>query len=100
MVRGRHEAATISGYGGAEGQRRTRKDVCRMARGAAAGEETPLPHRALPLQDNYSLLERAAADAEAIYRSFYENAVEGIYRTTPEGRYLSVNPALARIYGY
>jgi diguanylate cyclase (GGDEF)-like protein/PAS domain S-box-containing protein len=34
------------------------------------------------------------------YRSLFENAVEGIYRTTPEGRYLKANPALARIYGY
>ena len=34
------------------------------------------------------------------YRSLVENAVEGIYRTTPEGFYLKANPALARIYGY
>jgi diguanylate cyclase (GGDEF)-like protein/PAS domain S-box-containing protein len=42
----------------------------------------------------------AAADAEAQYRSIFENAVEGIYQTTVDGRYLRVNPALARIYGY
>lgn len=35
-----------------------------------------------------------------MYRSVFENAVEGIFQTTPEGRYLDVNPALARIYGY
>jgi PAS domain S-box-containing protein len=34
------------------------------------------------------------------YREFFENAVEGIFRTTPGGHYLDVNPALARIYGY
>lgn len=34
------------------------------------------------------------------YRSLFDNAVEGIYRTTPDGRYLDANPALARIYGY
>lgn len=38
--------------------------------------------------------------AEEKYRSIFENAVEGIFQTSPEGRYLSVNPALARIYGY
>ncbi|MGE3538390.1 MAG: response regulator [Candidatus Tectimicrobiota bacterium] len=38
--------------------------------------------------------------AEAKYRSIFENAVEGIFQTTPDGRYLNVNPALARIYGY
>ncbi|HEY6166825.1 MAG TPA: histidine kinase dimerization/phosphoacceptor domain -containing protein [Verrucomicrobiae bacterium] len=38
--------------------------------------------------------------AEARYRSIFENAVEGIYQTTPEGRFVIANPALARIYGY
>jgi PAS domain S-box-containing protein len=38
--------------------------------------------------------------AEAKYRSIVENAVEGIFQTTPDGHYLSANPALARIYGY
>ena len=39
-------------------------------------------------------------ETEAQYRSIFENAVEGIYQTTVDGRYLRVNPALARIYGY
>ncbi|PYP82793.1 MAG: hybrid sensor histidine kinase/response regulator [Blastocatellia bacterium AA13] len=38
--------------------------------------------------------------AEARYRSIFENAVEGIYQSTPDGRLLSVNPALVRILGY
>lgn len=38
--------------------------------------------------------------AEAIYRSMFENAIDGIFQTAPDGRYLRVNPALARIYGY
>ncbi len=38
--------------------------------------------------------------AEAKYRSIFENAVEGIFQSTPEGRYITANPALARIYGY
>lgn len=38
--------------------------------------------------------------AEAQYRSIVENAVEGIFQTTPEGRYRTVNPMLAKIYGY
>jgi PAS domain S-box-containing protein len=37
---------------------------------------------------------------EAIFRGLFENAVEGIYQSTPEGRYLRVNRALARMYGY
>lgn len=38
--------------------------------------------------------------AEEKYRSIFENASEGIFQTTPDGRYVSANPALARIYGY
>jgi PAS domain S-box-containing protein len=37
---------------------------------------------------------------EASYREFFDHAVEGIFRTTPEGHYLAVNQALAQIYGY
>jgi two-component system, cell cycle sensor histidine kinase and response regulator CckA len=39
-------------------------------------------------------------DAEAKYRGMFENAIEGIYQSTPDGRYLAVNAALARMYGY
>ncbi|MBC6473299.1 MAG: PAS domain S-box protein [Hormoscilla sp. GM102CHS1] len=38
--------------------------------------------------------------AVAKYRSIYENGVEGIFQTTPDGHYIRANPALARIYGY
>lgn len=38
--------------------------------------------------------------AEEKYRGIFENAVEGIFQTGPDGRYISANPALARIYGY
>lgn len=44
--------------------------------------------------------EEALRQAEAKYRNIFENAVEGIFQSTVEGRYLSANPALARIYGY
>lgn len=42
----------------------------------------------------------AARQAEEKFRSIFENAVEGIFQTTPEGEYLSANPKLARIYGF
>ena len=44
--------------------------------------------------------EDALRDAEARYRGIFENATEGIFRTTPEGRFLFANPALARMFGY
>lgn len=47
-----------------------------------------------------SQVERALQQAEQKYRSIFENAAEGIFQTTPEGRHLSANPALVRMYGY
>jgi PAS domain S-box-containing protein len=44
--------------------------------------------------------EGALRESEEKYRNLFENAVEGIFRTSPEGRFLIANPALARIYGY
>jgi len=44
--------------------------------------------------------QRALREAERRYHSLFDNAIEGIFRTTPEGRYLDANPALARIYGF
>ncbi|HEV7681351.1 MAG TPA: PAS domain S-box protein [Pyrinomonadaceae bacterium] len=44
----------------------------------------------------YSQLKRA----EENYRSIFEHAVEGIFQSTRGGRFLTMNPALARILGY
>ncbi len=38
--------------------------------------------------------------AEEKYRNIFENAIEGIFQTSPEGHFLSANPSLARIHGY
>ncbi len=38
--------------------------------------------------------------SEEKYRLLFENAVEGIYQTTPDGRILSANPSLVRILGF
>jgi len=46
----------------------------------------------LSASDMTKLLER--------YSSIVENAIEGIFQSTPDGHYLLVNPALAHMYGY
>src|SRR5215204_1202836 len=43
---------------------------------------------------------RERRQAEEKYRSIFENAVEGIFQTTVDGRFLTANPALARMLGY
>jgi len=44
--------------------------------------------------------ETARLVAEQRYRSIFENAVYGSFQTTPDGRLLSANPAMARMLGY
>jgi PAS domain S-box-containing protein len=44
--------------------------------------------------------EEALRLAEQRYHSIVENAIEGIFQTKPSGRFISANPALARIFGY
>ena len=43
---------------------------------------------------------QALREAERRYRGLFDNAIEGIFRTTAEGHYLDANPALANIYGF
>ena len=42
----------------------------------------------------------ALRQAEEKYHAIFEDALVGIYQSTPDGRFLSVNPALARMCGY
>lgn len=44
--------------------------------------------------------ERRLAESEERYRSMFENAVLGVYRTTPDGQILVANRALVRMLGY
>ena len=46
------------------------------------------------------LAEKSVRESEEKYRSIFENALEGICQVTPEGQFITVNPAMARIYGY
>jgi len=48
------------------------------------------------LQDKKEFLTRA----EKKYRGIFENAVEGIFQMTPDGRFLDTNPSMSRILGY
>src|SRR5262249_53314902 len=43
--------------------------------------------------------QEAVRQAEQKYRSIFENAVEGMFQSTPQGRFVTVNPALSRILG-
>ncbi|MDT9295492.1 MAG: adenylate/guanylate cyclase domain-containing protein [Arthrospira platensis PCC 7345] len=44
--------------------------------------------------------EIALREAEERYRSIFENALDGLFQSTIDGKYLRANPAMARILGY
>jgi PAS domain S-box-containing protein len=45
-------------------------------------------------------IEKALESAEEQYRSIFNNAVDGIFRTSPDGKFLVANPAAAHIFGF
>ncbi len=51
-------------------------------------------------QDELKSVIRERELAEEKYSKIVENAIDGIFQSTPDGRFLSVNPAMARMYGY
>ncbi len=44
--------------------------------------------------------EQALRISEENYRGLFENAVMGIYQATPDGIFVSANPAVSRLFGY
>jgi PAS domain S-box-containing protein len=59
-----------------------------------------LQERITQLHSQVEALEASLRETETRYRSLFEYAPQGIYRSTPDGRFLSVNPAMAMILGY
>ena len=45
-------------------------------------------------------VEAALRDSETKYRAIVDNAIDGVFQSTPDGRFISANPAMARIFGY
>ena len=43
---------------------------------------------------------RMLQKSEQRYRLLFENSLDGIYTSTPEGKFIEVNPALVRMLGY
>ena len=72
----------------------------KQAESALRESEEKLRQQALELELRVEQRTHELREAEKKYRSIFENAVEGIYEITPDGHYLSANPALAKMYGY
>ncbi len=59
-----------------------------------------LAHTFNEMTDDIQVLITNLRQAEEKYRGFFENATEGIFRTTVDGRLINVNPAFAELVGY
>ncbi|GEM_PF-3891388 len=46
------------------------------------------------------LADESVLENEERFRSLFENALEGIFQTTPDGKYLNMNPTFAAMFGY
>jgi diguanylate cyclase (GGDEF)-like protein/PAS domain S-box-containing protein len=53
--------------------------------------------RDITIQKN---VEKALKESEEKFRSIFENSLDGIYRSTLEGKYIEVNNALVKMLGY
>jgi PAS domain S-box-containing protein len=95
-------------YGGRMVRRETtrrRKDGSN-ARVSVIGCPIMLGHRTFGVYAIYSDISRqikaiqTLRQAESNYRNFFLNAVEGMYISSPLGRFVTVNPAMAELLGY
>ena len=75
-------------------------DYLPMSRLARLGKVVEQAIEQCRLRHEHRSMMEALLQAEARYRGLFENAIEGIFQATPEGRLITANPALARVLGY
>lgn len=46
------------------------------------------------------MIDEALRTSEERYRTLFNGVLEGIYRSTPNGRFVDLNPAMAKMFGY
>lgn len=108
VIPGFHETGFFDKYVSVVETRETIEEVFRVRSDAIKAQW--LMHQIVPLADGVAVTardmsaERQAAlslrEAEAKYRSIFENAVEGIFQISLEDKFITANPAMARIGGY
>jgi len=72
----------------------------RMGRSRDRGEFGELARAFDDMAASLSHRTELLRQTEEKYRGLFENAQEGIFRCTPDGRFLDANPALARMLGF
>jgi PAS domain S-box-containing protein len=75
-------------------------DVSQTAMPLETRKDSPVIYTVLQDVSGRKQAEEKLQRVEKRYRDMLENAVVGMLRSTPDGRFLSANPFLARIYGF
>lgn len=83
-----------------DGELRTLSFHWRMLGGTDGPLETRRAQTVLADATERLAAERRLRESEARYRELFEQGAGGIYRSTAEGRFLTVNPAMARMFGF
>ena len=74
------------------------RDIVRLVRDSSG---TVVRRRGMTVDINERrLAQEAVLASEAKYRSLFEGVPVGVYRSTPDGKVLEANPALAQMLGY
>jgi len=89
------DVPALAGRGYIRFRRQARLAVPDFTKLSGMKRETQNIARSIPVTE----AEGVVSD-EQRYRGIFEHAIEGIFQTTSDGRYIGANPALARIYGY
>ncbi len=90
------DSATVNAYDEATGE-----TVAAFANQAAVAiENARLYDQAQQEIAERKRVEGALRASEAKYRSLFESVLDGVFQVTPEGKFITVNPALARMLGY
>lgn len=61
---------------------------------------TILAYLIIQSKEKYNLLVEKLVNAENSYFNLFQNSLDGIYRTTEDGKFIDVNPALVKMLGY
>jgi PAS domain S-box-containing protein len=56
--------------------------------------------RAIEEEERRKAAEASMSQSEEKYHSIFKNAVEGIFQSTTDGRFITVNPSMACMFGY
>ncbi len=81
-------------------RRADRKDERPPVQWASDDELGRVIHAYNGLLETLDQREKSLKESEEKYRNIFQRVAEGIYRSSPDGRFLEANPAMAHLFGF